>query len=156
MKLNLGCGILLLDDFLNVDKVDIRVRFPERVEGKDFLQCDLNKKPWPWLDSTAEAIVMRDSLEHLTSGSFIEVMEEVWRVLVPNGQFACQVPDATTAQAFVDPTHTMFFTYLSMDYFDPDRLLCQLLPHYSSCRFHIIKSEAVLEHGLHFLLRKIP
>ncbi len=156
MRLNLCCGVRLLDGFLNVDKVDIGRYFPDAVKNKDFMVCDLNIKPWPWLNETAEVIVMRDGLEHLASGTFIENMNEVWRILTPNGEFACQVPDATTPQAFVDPTHTTFFTHLSMDYFDPDKLLCQMLPHYSSCRFHIVKAEPTKDMGLHFILRKIP
>ncbi len=155
MKLNLCCGIKLLDGFLNVDKVDIARYFPDATKNRDFFVYDLNTKPWPWLKETAEIIVMRDGLEHLASGTFVEVMEEIWRILVPDGEFACQVPDATTPQAFVDPTHTTFFTTLSMNYFDPSTLLGKLLPHYSQSKFKILKAESSPENGIHFVLRKI-
>jgi hypothetical protein len=157
MKLNLCCGIKLLDGFVNVDKVDIKRYFPDTTKSKNFFRYDLNVKPWPWLDETAETIIMRDGLEHLQSGSFVEVMEEVWRVLIPNGEFACQVPDASTPLAFTDPTHTMFFTINSFDYFDPETVIGRLLPHYSPLhKFHIVKRICTPDNGLHFVLRKIP
>ncbi len=121
----------------------------------DFLQYDLNQRPWPWEDESCEAIVMKDCLEHLNGGTFIEVMEEIWRVLKVGGQVAIQVPDATyPTVAFADPTHQMFFTEHSMDYLDPHTNLGYLMFHYTPKKFVLVKAEAV-NNQLHFVLRKI-
>lgn len=50
---------------------------------------------------------------------FINVMDEVWRVLKPKGQFAFVVPYAESHGMFQDPTHMNFINETTMLYFDP-------------------------------------
>jgi len=154
--LNLCCGIKLLPDFVNVDKVDIARKFPDKVGDNEFVCYDLNEKPWPWGDGWCDHVIMRDGIEHLAGGTFVEIMEEVWRMLKPNGEFHCQVPNAANYNAFTDPTHQMFFTDRSFDYFDPSTVIGGLLPHYSACKFKILKIEMPDAGTLQFHLRKIP
>ncbi len=153
--LNLCCGIKLLDDFINVDRMDIARKFPDKVAGKEFICVDLNKRPWPWGDGWCDHIVMRDGLEHLASGTFLEVMAEIWRILKPSGMFICQVPNAANFNAFTDPTHQSFYTDRSFDYLDPSTVIGALLPHYSDYKFKILKIDKPDDGTLQFHLKKI-
>jgi SAM-dependent methyltransferase len=55
----------------------------------------------------------------LPGPGFINVMNEVWRVLKPKAQFAFVVPYAESQGMFQDPTHTNFINETTMLYFDP-------------------------------------
>ena len=46
-------------------------------------------------------------------------MDEVWRVLLPDGQFAISLPYGTSPGMLQDPTHTNFCNENTWLYFDP-------------------------------------
>ncbi len=50
---------------------------------------------------------------------FMRVMDEIWRVMKPKGQFAFVVPYAESHGMFQDPTHCNFINETTMLYFDP-------------------------------------
>ena len=154
LKLNLCCGLRPIVDYLNVDIVDLPPRFPNEFKGIDFLRYDLNERPWPWDDGSISWIVMRDGFEHLKVGTFLEITNEMWRVLVPGGKAAIRVPDARWPDAFTDPTHQIFFTSFSFAYLDPTTLLGQHMRHYTPYKFHVTLIEKPEEHALHFVIRK--
>lgn len=50
---------------------------------------------------------------------FINVMNEIWRVMKPNGQFAFVVPHAQSHGFAQDPTHINMINETTIMYFDP-------------------------------------
>lgn len=50
----------------------------------------------------------------------MSVMDEIWRVLKPGGQFAFVVPYAGSPGFWQDPTHCNGITEATMYYFDPE------------------------------------
>lgn len=60
-----------------------------------------------------------DEYMGLPGPGFINVMNEVWRVLKVGGQFAFVVPYAESHGMFQDPTHNNFINETTMLYFDP-------------------------------------
>ena len=48
---------------------------------------------------------------------FIELMNEIWRVLAPDGRLYAVTPAWPHAEAFVDPTHVNVITEGTVDYF---------------------------------------
>src|ERR1035437_8874995 len=95
-KLNLGCSDAHAKGWTNVDLCE---------------PCDMAvdlSKPWPWLDSTVEAIKAWDIFEHLPS-KFL-TMNEAHRVLRPGGQLDLFIPTTDGRGAFQDPTHVSFWT----------------------------------------------
>lgn len=50
---------------------------------------------------------------------FMRVMDEIWRVMKPRGQFAFVVPYAESHGMMQDPTHCNFINETTMCYFDP-------------------------------------
>jgi predicted SAM-dependent methyltransferase len=75
VKLNLGCGSDIRDDFINLDMfpVDDRV-----------LSIDLNVLPLPFEDDSVDYIVLHQILEHLDVNPY-DFMMDVFRVLKKDG-----------------------------------------------------------------------
>lgn len=110
-RINLGCGFLKLDGFLNVD-------------GSDFCKpdqkVDLNQFPWPWKDDEFSHIVAKDILEHLgdTSADFIKVIQEMYRISDNGAIWEVQVPHWRCDIAVDDPTHVRVITSNTFKLFD--------------------------------------
>lgn len=60
-----------------------------------------------------------DEYMGLPGSGFINVMNELWRVLKVGGQFAFVVPYAESHGMHQDPTHMNFINETTMQYFDP-------------------------------------
>lgn len=97
-------------------------------DGGPIRQCNLALQPIPFPDSEFESVSAYDFLEHLprvlatadqraTRFPFVELMNEVWRVLQPGGLFYASTPVYPHAAAFQDPTHVNFITANTHDYF---------------------------------------
>lgn len=104
MKLNLGCCDAHVRDFVNVDRVPPAGQI-----------VDLARAPWPWEDSSVEAIRAHDIIEHLPDK--IQTMNEIWRVLKPGGRADIVVPTIDGPGAWQDPTHVSFWHRNSFFYF---------------------------------------
>ena len=85
MKLNLGCGLGIRDGYINID---VRKVHPK------ILVLDLEKellKPFP--DNSAEEIIAKDFIEHLSWRVVEDFLKDCYRVLKPGGRMYIQVPD---------------------------------------------------------------
>jgi hypothetical protein len=111
MKLNLGSGHQPLDGYINVDKC-----------GHPDVLCDLEQIPWPWETNSAEEINMSHILEHLgqTPTLFIQIIQEIYRVLAPNGILKIKAPWPLHVTFFADPTHVRPITAGTLRLFDQD------------------------------------
>jgi len=108
-NLNLGCGDKEFPNSLNVD-----LRQTPIVD----VQHDLNVFPYPFQDESFNNIHAHDIIEHLDD--VIEVMDECWRLLKPNGTIYIRTTAWDTQQSYNDITHKHWFTLESFDFFDPD------------------------------------
>lgn len=83
---------------------------------------DLEEFPWPIPDEAVLSAVASHVLEHISpiKGVFLGVMNELWRVLKPGGQFAFVVPYGVNELYVQDPTHCNPINQTTMYYFDPD------------------------------------
>ena len=73
--------------------------------------------PWPLPDACVIQAICSHVVEHIpptvvtdsgTRFPFIEFMDEVWRIMMPDGQFAISLPYGTSAGMLQDPTHVNF------------------------------------------------
>jgi hypothetical protein len=96
VKLNLGCGHERLEGWLNVDK-----------SGTPELVVDLEQFPWPWADSSVEAVRLHHVLEHLgeTTASYLGVLRELYRVCQDGARVFITVPHPRHDDFLIDPTH---------------------------------------------------
>ncbi len=112
MKLNLGCGLRKLgEDFINIDN---------RPEVNPDLLCDITEG-LPYSDDSVDWVRAYDILEHIPPGKTVPLIEEIYRVLQPNGVFEHYTPSTDGRGAFQDPDHKSFWNINSWMYFMDDR-----------------------------------
>ncbi|MHC4752908.1 MAG: class I SAM-dependent methyltransferase [Planctomycetota bacterium] len=89
-------------------------------EGVDIVHNFL-EYPWPLPDECAIRAIASHVVEHVPPHNFgfINFMNEVWRVMKPDGQFAISMPYATSPGMYQDPTHCNFCNENTWLYFDP-------------------------------------
>ncbi len=103
MKLNLGCGPKKEEGFINID---MNPRW-----NPDML-LDLRKE-LPFENDSCEVVMAFHFLEHLDNDSLIQLIKEVYRVLIHDGIFDIIVPLGVTGEI----THKIIFLENSFDRF---------------------------------------
>lgn len=110
MKIDLGCGSSKREGYFGIDS--------RALPGVD-LVCDCNERiPLP--DNCAEEIAAFDFLEHVRNDKRVHIMDEIWRLLKPDGILISSTPSTDGRGAFQDPTHTAFWNENSFWYFCND------------------------------------
>ena len=113
MKINLGCGSLKKNGYLNVDKSS---------EYHPDIIADITNTPWKWVKKNQAELIEADNLfEHIEAYTLIRVVKECHRVLIPGGKLWIRVPllvRDNLGPAFTDPTHVNYFTTETFDYYD--------------------------------------
>lgn len=130
--IDLGCGRRKYPTSTGIDGV--------KLEGVDIV-ADLNKGI-PLKDDAADMLVSFHFLEHVND--FTRMVEEIHRVVKPNGIVKIRVPYFNCFDAFTDPTHKNFFTERAFDYFS-DKIY---FDYYSKAKFKILKKELILNPAL--------
>lgn len=144
--LNLGSGHLIPDD-REVTNVDIR----PQVEP-DIL-WNLDHYPWPVPDESYDEVYALDIMEHLEH--VFTAMEEIHRILKPEGKLYIHTTYWKTENSFTDPSHCHYFTFQSFDYFDERTPFGTKYGWYSYARY-FIESRYADGQDLAFILRKLP
>ena len=94
--------------------------------GESILNCWIGLESIPLEDSSIDAVTAFDFLEHLPraiwkdgklENTFINTMNDVWRILKPGGLFLAVTPVYPAAEAFQDPTHVNIITEQTIGYF---------------------------------------
>jgi len=107
------------------------VRLDKSSEVKPDVVWDLDKFPYPFNDSSFSNIECFDVIEHLTD--IAKTLEELYRILKPNGLLKITTPHFSCSNSFVDPTHRWHLSYFSFDYFSKGHSLS----YYSNSKYHI-------------------
>ena len=117
--IDLGCGTHKAEGFTGVDVV--------AADGVDVI-ANLNGY-FPFPDNSVDFIKAHDIIEHLPDR--IHTMNEIWRILKPDGIVDISVPSTDGRGAFQDPTHVSFWNINSFMYY------CQEFPPYlAGCQSH--------------------
>ena len=114
--LDLGCGSKLRNPFgaTEIFGVDIRNDLSNNIK-----QADLSAEGIPYDNDLFDFCTAFDVLEHIPRNSwsngkrrqaFLELMNEIHRVLKPGGLFLHSTPAFPSKQAFQDPTHVNIIT----------------------------------------------
>jgi SAM-dependent methyltransferase len=90
--------------------------------------ADLVVEPIPFTDKTFDYVTAYDFIEHIPRIiyqparrlPFIELMNEIWRVLKPGGIFFSHTPIYPYASAFRDPTHVNILTVETFPFYFDD------------------------------------
>jgi len=158
-SLDLGCGRQPKNIF-NADMlygIDIRDDLEHRIK-----KADLVLEPIPFDDNYFDFVTAHDFIEHVPRllycparrYPFIELMNEIYRVLKPNGSFLSFTPAYPSPEAFRDPTHVNIITDQTYSaYFDEVNRWGQMYGFNGA--FRILKQEWAGPHLLS-ILQKVP
>lgn len=157
--LDLGCGTVPRNVFGadEVFGVDVRDGL-----GPNIRAADLAIEPIPFDDDTFDYVTAHDFLEHIPRvayvpnrrNCFVEVMNEVYRVLKSGGLFLSMTPAYPHAPAFRDPTHVNIITDETFPlYFDWKHRWASMYGFRGA--FHVAKQEWS-GHTLVTVMQKIP
>lgn len=89
IKLNVGCGGVILKDFINVDMVDVPTYLGKPV--KNFVKGNILALPFK--DNYADYIVVDNVLEHVLIYKTLDALKELKRVLKKGGRLVIFVPE---------------------------------------------------------------
>jgi SAM-dependent methyltransferase len=126
----------------------------DRVEGPHVeIVADLNHGiPLP--ANIFDGILALDVVEHLDN--VVAIMDEMHRVLKPNGAVTIRVPLAGSDDHVIDPTHKRGFHPRSFDFFDDKlELGAKNGRLYTTRRWHIVRIVAPTPAGLLFLMEAL-
>lgn len=110
IRLNLGSGYRKIPDFVNIDN---------RIETGPDMVLDVTRG-LPYDDNSVDMVAAMDFLEHIPTGKTVALIEEVYRVLKPGGEFISVTPSTDGRGAFQDPTHVSFWNANSWLYYMDD------------------------------------
>ena len=142
---NLGCGQKLIPDAINID----RIPFP----GIDYV-VDFVKEALPEQCNNADEVIADYVLcQVFDKEDFKNLMNRVWQILKPGGEFHIKVPNAKYSCAFNDPMDCRYFTRKTFDYFDKDHYRFQKF-NYGFMPWEIISIKKERRDRLYATLRK--
>ena len=116
LSLDLGCGSNPRNPFQATKSFGVDIRGD--LEG-NISQADLSIEAIPFCDSTFDFCTAFDFIEHIPRSSypqgkarlaFLELMNEIHRVLKPGGMLLHSTPAFPSKEAFQDPTHVNIIT----------------------------------------------
>ena len=124
--LDLGCGKnprnpYFCDEVFGLDQSDI-------IENPKIQNCKIGLESFPFPADYFDSVSAYDLLEHIPRQAidysakkinfpFVELMQEIWRVLKPDGKFFAFTPVYPSKEAFQDPTHVNIITPETHTYF---------------------------------------
>jgi predicted O-methyltransferase YrrM len=108
--LDVGCQDRKQANFVGID-------WKQR-PGVDIVH-DLESFPYPIESESCHTIKCVHVVEHILPRKVFDFMNELWRMLMPNGQLMISTPYANSPGFFTDPTHVSHFTEVSWQLFDP-------------------------------------
>ena len=125
--LDLGCGANPRNTYNaeNLYGIDILERHDSTLNNFTYKSANVILEKIPFEDNFFDSISAFDFIEHIPrliciDGKiifpFIDLMNEIYRVLKPNGIFYAITPVYPNESVFVDPTHVNFITKNSYKY----------------------------------------
>lgn len=125
--LDLGCGKCMRNPYSCEQVFGIDLAAIPNMEESLFRAANLATEPIPFESDFFSSVSAYDFIEHVprilsdnagsTISPFIRIMNEVWRVLEPNGRFYAVTPAYPRVEAFSDPTHVNIITEETHNYF---------------------------------------
>jgi SAM-dependent methyltransferase len=152
--LDLGCGLGPKNPFACDQVTGLDLLSREQVCDRFGLSNDFSYvegdllAPLPFPDDAFTSVSAYDVVEHVpryhlessgqVTNAFINLMNEIYRILQPGGVFLAVTPAFPSGAAFQDPTHVNFITIRTLGYFSGPEPLAQSLGYGFSGRFRTI------------------
>ena len=135
--LDLGCGATPRNPYGCDELHGVDLDVPSGADPRRFRAANVCLDPIPHADSSFDSVSAFDFLEHVprvlgsadgrgTRFPVIELMNEIHRVLKPDGRFYALTPAYPRAESFQDPTHVNFITERTCHYFCGDKPMARM------------------------------
>jgi SAM-dependent methyltransferase len=157
--LDLGCGVNPQNPFRAEEVYGIDIR---NNPSKYIKSADLTVEPIPFEDNAFDFITAFDIIEHIPRViyapnrrfPFVELMNEVWRTLKPNGYFLSHTPVYPYSAIFGDPTHVSVLTHETFTgYFDDVSRNAAMYGFKGS--FKVVSQHLIIPHLVSVLQKKV-
>ena len=125
MKLDLACGEHPAPGHVAVD-IALPAGADNLAEG--WVLADLFAPRWPFRSSSVEAVNCSHFVEHVPD--LVAFMEELWRILEPDGRATIAHPYQFSRRAWQDPTHVRALNENSWLYYSREWRAAEGLGHY--------------------------
>ncbi len=117
MLLDVGCKDRKQPNFTGIDY--------QKREGVDIVHDIYDTFPYPLPSESCLTIKAAHVIEHVKPWRVLGWMDEMWRLLLPDGQLAISTPYPGSTGFYLDPTHVTHVTEGTWQMFDPDFPLYQ-------------------------------
>lgn len=124
--LDIGCGITPRNPYNQQSVWGVDITIPDSLDQNQFIACNVCCEPLPFPDNYFDSVSAYDFLEHVPRQLFLDgqltlpflnLINEIYRILKPNGLFYAVTPAFPSEEAFVDPTHVNIITRKTHRYF---------------------------------------
>lgn len=140
LRLDLGCGENKQKGFIGMDK--------RALSNVDIVH-DLQEFPYPVDDDSCFQVLMSHVYEHIEPKYRIDLINEIWRIMKPDGQLLLSAPYAGSIGANQDPTHYPCPNQATFQYFDPDYPLYYV---YKPKPWKLVRNDYCLQANLEVIL----
>ncbi|MCY7316408.1 MAG: class I SAM-dependent methyltransferase [Rubrivivax sp.] len=156
--LDIGCGGVPRNPFKHEELYGVDL-FPPASDAR-VLAANLALQPIPFADQHFDSLSAYDFFEHIprvlptadqkgTRFPFVELMNEVWRVLKPGGRLYASTPVYPSQAAFTDPTHVNVLTLYSHRYFTLPDCTARMYGFKGAFRAHTVHLATPTEHSIY-------
>jgi SAM-dependent methyltransferase len=149
--LDLGCGPSPKNTYGFEELYGVDIRSGDSVTSK-IIVANLAFEPIPFPDNFFDGVSAYDFFEHVprvaidyvsrsSKFPFVELMNEIWRVLKPSGRLYSITPAFPREKSFRDPTHVNIITNKTNRYFTEPQVLARMYGFNGS--FELLRQEWV-------------
>lgn len=141
--LDIGCGDNKYPNSVGMDK--------RQLKNIDIVH-DIEEVPWPILSNYFNEVKMLHVMEHLKPWLTIDIMNEIWRILILGGTLELVMPIAGSTAFYSDPTHTKSWNIHTVEYFNIDSNFKKI---YNPKPWKVLKNKVNSKEYLEILLEKM-
>ena len=149
-RLDIACGLTLQPGWTGMDVADVKCP-----EGAKYIHHNVLSFPWPFEDNSIYEARCPHFVEHIPhtlvgsdplKNGLVLFMEELYRVMMPQGIVNIMCPYWTSQRAWQDPTHVRAITENTFKYFDPQWAASIGVGQYGfKTDFEILTTQLILE-----------
>lgn len=140
--MDIGCGEAKQPNWTGMDR--------RKLKGVDIIH-DAQDFPYPLKDDSCFQVLLSHLWEHIEPKYRIDLMNEIWRIMMPEGQLLISVPYYCSMGACQDPTHYTCPNEATFTYFDPN---CSLYNVYKPKPWKLVQNNYQMNGNMEIILEK--